>query len=238
MKDSYEILDWDSNFFGFKVARINLDHTSPVDLDGVFEEIKKERVRLVYLSSPVRLNNDQSISLNYSGVFVDEKITYVKDIEEACYNCENIIKFEQLEPTSQMISLAYESGVYSRFKVDDKIGSEKFEELYKLWIENSVNKSIASDVLIYSKNSQILGLITLGEKNSVGDIGIVSVDARARGIGIGKELIYSAISLFEKNGYSKVQVVTQGDNIPACKLYERCGFNVEKVEYLYHYWQK
>ncbi len=48
----------------------------------------------------------------------------------------------------------------------------------------------------------------------------------------------SAEKWFSNSGYKSIQVVTQGDNIPACKLYESCGYTIESVELFYHIWKK
>jgi dTDP-4-amino-4,6-dideoxy-D-galactose acyltransferase len=85
------------------------------------------------------------------------------------------------------------------------------------------------------KNYTKRGLIvTVGEKKHRGDIGIIAVDTEFRGKGIGTALMQSAESWLAKLNYKSMQVVTQGDNKPACKLYENCGYTIESVEYFYH----
>lgn len=238
MENNYEILEWDSEFFGFKVAKIDIGCFTINNLESVFCELNKMNVKLVYLSSKVRLECLADSIHSYTGKFVDEKVTFVRNLESVFSLSPNIAEFEESIPSSQLLLLAHESGKYSRFRVDEKIGKEKFEQLYRLWIENSVNKTIASNVLCYAQHGETLGMITMGEKNNNGDVGIVAVAPNARGKGVGIELINSAMHLFQKQGYSNVQVVTQGINIPACKLYERCGFNRKNVEFMYHFWQK
>jgi dTDP-4-amino-4,6-dideoxy-D-galactose acyltransferase len=79
-------------------------------------------------------------------------------------------------------------------------------------------------------------MATLGDKNERGDIGLLAVAADKRGQGLGIQIVNGALQEFKAKGYELAQVVTQQDNIPACRLYERCGFTVEKVENFYHFW--
>ncbi len=93
-------------------------------------------------------------------------------------------------------------------------------------------------MLVFSADKEIDGFVTLGQKNNRGDIGIIAVDGKQRGKGIGKSLMLSAEQWFANHGYTDMQVITQGGNEAACRLYESCGFTIEKTEYVYHIWRK
>jgi ribosomal protein S18 acetylase RimI-like enzyme len=41
---------------------------------------------------------------------------------------------------------------------------------------------------------------------------------------------------FNKNGFEKVEVVTQKGNKAACSLYEKFGFKPEKIFNYFHFW--
>lgn len=228
-----ELLSWDSDFFGFPVAKISSSFES---LDGtiLFDRLATKNIHLAYYYSAVQLyipdNNIYKIKM------VDEKVTYIKDISSSFLNT-NISRYEKNYPEEKLISLAIESGIYSRFNVDKKIGQKNFENLYTHWIVNSVSKKIADEVLVYKDGNDIVGFVTIGEKNNRADIGIIAVDKSHRGQGIGKVLMLSAENRYVGK-LNAIQVVTQGDNKPACGLYENCGYRVEKKEYIYHLWKK
>jgi len=110
--------------------------------------------------------------------------------------------------------------------------------LYRQWIINSVTKKIAKEVLVYIQDDEIAGYLTIGEKNSRADLGMASVDSKFRGKGIGFKLFTSAEKWAVDHGYTDIQIVTQGDNLPACKLYEKLGYQSESLEFFYHIWKK
>jgi len=138
----------------------------------------------------------------------------------------------------KLIDLAIQSGIHSRFNIDKNIGKEKFEEMYRLWMINSLNYKIAKEVLTFIENDKLMGVITLMGERDEAYIGIIAVEHTFRGRGIGEILMKSAEKRLSNLGYNSIKVVTQENNIPACRLYEKCGYVVENVEYFYHIWKK
>ena len=233
-----EELDWDSNFFGFKVAKIEGVKIDESELDKSLKLFKKKKFTLVYASFREKINSSSIFLNDYEIKLVDKKVTYLKDVDRGSLYEQGIFNYDLKNPTQQMLKLALESGVYSRFNYDKKIGKSKFEELYKLWMINSVNGSIAKKIIVFKEESNILGMVTLTEKGDRADIGIIAVDNDSRGKGIGKALMKAAEKWAHHNNYSNIQVVTQGFNKPACKFYKKIGFSEEKVEFFYHFWLK
>lgn len=229
--DAFEILQWDSVFFNFKVAKINNDVLLN---DLLLKKMNNENVKLAYYSSRNKLTETSNEYYNVD--LVDEKITFLKEIEKS-FLVSKTESYPEKYPDKQLINLAVESGIYSRFNVDPKIGRKKFEELYTQWIVKSVSKEIADDVLVYKPEGEIAGFVTIGKKNERADVGIIAVDKSYRGKGIGKTLMKTAEN-FYFNKLKLIQVVTQGDNVPAIRLYESCGYKIGKVEFLYHLWIK
>ena len=78
----------------------------------------------------------------------------------------------------------------------------------------------------------------IGEKNKRADIGLVGVDASVRGKGIASKLLKCAEQFARKHTYNEMQVVTQIQNEPACKLYEKYGFKKDSVVNIFHVWKK
>lgn len=231
MNNAFEILQWDSDFFNFKVAKIKNNILLEEDF---LKKLSNENVQLAYYSSKTKLTKTSNEYYNID--LVDEKVTFLKEIEKSSLISKAESYLEKY-PDKKLINLAIESGIYSRFNVDPKIGRKKFEELYTRWIVKSVSKEIADDVLVYKIEGEITGFVTVGQKNERADIGIIAVDKSYRGKGIGKTLMKAAEN-FYSDKLKLIQVVTQGGNFPAIKLYLSCGYKPEKTEYFYHLWKK
>ena len=76
----YEILSWDSKFFGYTVARI-LDVIPFIKMNQILTNMRSENVKLAYwfIKSTTIANR---VAEQNNGVLVDEKITFIKDLSD------------------------------------------------------------------------------------------------------------------------------------------------------------
>ncbi len=233
-----KLLPWDTDFFGYRVARVDRAIVVPEDYQAVCQEFRQQDIALAYYSSP-ELIPFETASGDYAARLVDRKITFVKGPQKSLKSELSVRSYSEAEGISpKLIDLAVQSGVFSRFNIDPRIGRQKFEELYRTWILRSIKREIAREVLVCQEDDAITGLITLGEKDETGIIGILAVDGNCRGKGIGGRLVHAAEEWCLDAGFSKLGVVTQGNNTPACRFYEHYGFSVESAVYVYHLWKR
>lgn len=240
MDHNFQVLDWDSSFFGFRVARIQPKTLDIQLLSGILDQLREERVSLAYWATDPEDAPSQEDVKNLNGFLADKKVTYVVDLPRQLgalpFHKQQIMEYALDAPNESLNNLALQSGEYSRFRTDPKIPVHKFEALYRLWINNSVNKKIAETVFVWQEYDQTAGMITVGTKNGRGDIGLLAVDSSFRGRKIGENLMTVAESWFIQKGHQKAQVVTQMVNKNACRFYEKCGYSLESVDYVYHFW--
>ena len=141
------------------------------------------------------------------------------------------------EFTPELEALAWQSGEYSRFRLDPRLPITVFQRLYTQWLRNSLNGSIAQSVMVLkSATGESLGMVTLGEKNRVADIGLIAVEAAARGQQVGQRLMAETRRRAVASGFTQLQVITQGENYLACRFYEKCGLTQVNEVYIYHLW--
>lgn len=242
MKNNYAVLDWDSTFFGFTVARVLPQNLDFKQLDETLLTMRQENVTLAYWAASPTDEESVAAARRCNGFLADKKVTFVIDADEMLQRDSSTIseaiveEYADLYPTPELEALALQAGVYSRFRVDPRIPEGRFVDLYKLWINNSVNKKIADAVLIVRKEGKAVGMVTVGRKGDRADIGLIAVDDSMRGKGLGLTLVRAAQEWALNKGFTSAQVVTQGENISACRFYEKCGYRVDKVENIYHFW--
>jgi GNAT superfamily N-acetyltransferase len=82
------------------------------------------------------------------------------------------------------------------------------------------------------------GFITchIRENRREGDIGLVGVSEQARGQGVGKSLMKSALCYYYELGVNSVFIAMQGSNIVAQRLCEQTGFSMYSLRLWYHKW--
>ncbi|MBX2840186.1 MAG: GNAT family N-acetyltransferase [Flammeovirgaceae bacterium] len=235
---NFELLAWDTEFFGFKVARIPDQKLSGDQLATIFENLKKLGIRLVYFASTVELLlNQSSISL-FNGILVDRKITYKKEIVATNQADQHISSFQKgIDDEEILIQLAIEAGEFSRFNTDPNIDKNSFQKLFRLWMENALAQKTDTHVLVYKEQNEICGMVTLKLKDGIGNIDLIAVRQDFRGRGMGKKLLIAAETNLN-NKTDQVSVVTQSRNSLACRLYESFGFELANQVYFYHFWLK
>ena len=237
MNIQYELLKWDSRFFGYRVAKISAKEIHIDKLKLILNECKNNNIKLIYLFSEFEDVVTNNAAKSIGSLLVDNKITYSKRIIDEFYEFDNCIKpFEILNPNEKLIRLALQSGLYSRFKLDTNFKNNEFEKLYTEWIINSVNHKIADLVLVYYENNVELGVITFKKKNNYIEIGLLGVDEVARGRSLGTKLLNATFAHMKNHGITNVKVSTQKANINACSFYKRLSFIQEKSENIYHIW--
>ena len=238
--EGYRILDWDTDFFGFKVAFLTLTNPDIHQLKKTIDCLRQNDVKLAYWSSQnitpdIKYNIEQM-----NGYLVDKKTTFTLKTE----NVERgkCIQYDILEPYCSTINrpeleaLAIHCGKYSRFAIDPKIPYKKFMELYTIWINRSIKKEIADEVFVIREQGKTVGVVTVSGKGEKGYINLIAVDENMNGKGYGEILVRGAQHWFITQGYNVSQVVTQWENIPACNLYRKCGYSLEKIDFFYHLW--
>ncbi len=223
-------LDWDSDFFSLEVGELELSSN-----DRTFEP--QAAFDVLY----VKQNQEHDLTIpNFKETFSEIKVVFSKLInadKKLIYNQE-IKSFQETTLDKESIyELAYESGKYSRFKLDPNFDSHKFKILYKTWVDNSLNKKYADDVLVFILDAKIVGFVTYKINTDFAVIGLIAVNSNFQGKGIGSKLLNAVESHLIKNNIPELRVPTQFQNTTACQFYTKMGFSIKSQLIIKHYWK-
>ncbi len=236
--NTLEYLKWDSDFFGYPVGRVIFDDVGSASVEMVFLDIISNRYRLVYLFASPSVNSLNVKITEKGGVLTDQKVVFSKSTEPHL-TFKNVVKeYEFKIPSVRVVELGLLAGQFSRFRLDKNFMNKEFERLYTRWITDSVSKKIAFKTLVSLSGQETTGIITLGEKDGCADIGLVAVDSRFYGMGIGTDLVRYADDFAYNLNFNTIKVVTQLQNRPACSLYEKCNFKSKSITNVYHFWNR
>lgn len=226
-ENRFELLEWDTEFFQSRIYKYLLVEPN---LENYFLLANSFYADLIYLFTTIKLEIADKPNL----FLADQKVTYHKKklIRSSS------LDFSKIEPVKEvnnkLISLALVSGKYSRFRKDPKLG-HKFEDLYTKWVTKSINGEIANAVFVYKEKEEILGFITVKVVGDIATIGLIATDERFQGKGIGTILVsYVEVWCSDQN-VKELYVATQANNILACKFYEKNGFLIYNIDYIYHH---
>lgn len=224
--------------FGYPVVTLNNDGIHTKNLPIVLSLLREKNVRLVYwFVDPENIILNRAAITN-NGILADEKVFYEYDVD----NIEPILSSERIKSalnspaTDTLRSLVFQSGVFSRFKIDTHFVNGEYEKLYSAWLEKSLSGEYADEVFVYELDGKEVGIITLQNKGTYTSIGLLAVDSQYRGQHIGSALLSQAIKTTKEMGCTKIEVVTQKKNTIACSFYEKNGFSLKRQENIYHFW--
>ncbi len=221
-------LNWDSDFFEIEVGELEF---SAFDSALNFQDFD-----VLYVSSEC----DFSLQLaNFENSFSETKITFSKNLVETDSSSDAIFSISDIKyDTQKLYELAFESGKQSRFLLDDKFGRDKFKELYKKWIDNSISKKFATDVLLFEKESESVGILTYKIADRNASVGLFAVANSEQGNGIGRELLQKLEAVLFEKGVSNLEIPTQLSNSQACNFYKKSGYNIHNQRVIKHFWKK
>lgn len=223
---SIKKLDWDSDFFGISIGETTDEGSYDNAADYQLLILKQTDNKTILFDGFE--NSFQEIKIVYSKKLVPKHFDFSLNIIDA--------DFESIK-SDQLYSLAYESGKYSRFKRDPNFKEDQFKELYKKWIDNSLNKQFADKIFYIKNKNETLGFVTVKCHAKHASIGLIAVSEDYQGKGVGMQLLQSAEQYCLENEILELQIPTQKENEVACNFYEKLGYSILEEKYIKHYWK-
>lgn len=234
----YELLPWDSEFFGFPIARIQTPVLNQRILDFVLSRAKTDNVRCLYYLDSGQSFDSLKIAQENNFSLVDTRITFEKSLNPVNKNEEQstYCRLATLSDSLELENIAGSDYMSSRYFFDRNFDPLKCQLFYVEWINKSILGNLDDFVLVHEVNGRIAGYITAKVFRNFATIGLIGVRKDLRGLGIGKKLMQGLESLLGKSDIPLVRVVTQGRNIAAQRLYSVCGYLPINSEYWFHRW--
>ena len=234
------ILDWDSGFFGRKIAQVAVNTLNVAQMEQIMTWCSIQKIDCLYFLSEadhaesVRLAEDNGFRLVDIRITLEKKLQDVQTVQGQ--DPRYAVRMCRREDAPALRAIAKTSYHDSRFYYDSKFPRHLCDSLYETWIEKSC-EGYADAVLVTEFERQPKGYISchlLGEQK--GKIGLIGVAADSQGKGLGHVLIRESLRWFSQHGVEQVTVVTQGRNFTAQRLYEEFGFLTKSVQLWYHRW--
>ncbi|MCU0481339.1 MAG: GNAT family N-acetyltransferase [Anaerolineae bacterium] len=239
MIDVCEFLEWDTRFFGYRIGRANIHQADQTQMEAILNWCDDHQIDCLYFLShgdhplTARLLAQNQFQL----VDIRTTLSHDKLASWTRFTPELTIRPHQESDIPRLKKIASQSYRDSRFYFDTHFSEAICDQLYETWIEKSCY-GYADMVQVCEIDGQPVGFVTCLVKESVGNIGLVGVDSAMRGKGIGYQVLMASLNWFANQPIQTIEVVTQGRNIGAQRLYQRCGFMTKSVHLWYHLWKK
>lgn len=239
--DLITFLRWDTEHFGCRIARANVHQVDRDLLREIEYSCRQQFIDCLYFLADA--SDQQTVRELQLNVFdnVDIRLTMQRPALEptpdkvpanVCFRLSNESDFESL------VGIVEDSYYQSRFYYDRCFGADKASLLYQIWLTKSLTSDFADAVIVAAVERKPLGYVTchVNQESREGKIGLVAVSKSAQGSGLSQAMINYCVGWFRRQDIERINVVTQGRNIAAQRLYQRCGFLTSNMQLWYHKW--
>lgn len=124
----------------------------------------------------------------------------------------------------------------TRFFCDPGFPRARSEDLYRVWIERSCTNQRGKVFVAEAQGKPAAYIACSAAEAESGQIELIAVEEALQGQGVGRALVNTALGWFAAQRIGHVTVVTQGRNIRAQRLYQKCGFVIQSLQLWYHLW--
>lgn len=227
-------LAWDSEHFGVRIASYQPASTSTLELASALAACREEGVECLYVLAPSDALDLVRALERRRARLVDVRMTLEAEVDAAVRAA--TVRASHPSDLPALRALAATSHQASRFYADGRFSRERCDALYATWIDKSCS-GWADVVLVAEHEGTPCAYLTCHVRaGSRGEIGLVAVAPRARGRGLGGDLVASGLAYLGERGVERVGVVTQARNVYAQRLYQAHGFRTSRMELWYHLW--
>ena len=245
-------LEWESQFFGMPMGRIEYLLASDRDLlpDALESAVEGLRERGVqHVSTRVDVADIAAMALAEAHDFrlMDSLVTYTQrprkeppnDVREV-----GTIRDFRTADGPELLQIAAEAyrGFRGRFHLDPHIPDDRCDAFYVEWARQSIAMTMADMILVSEgADGQLLGFLAFRRREPVSSAGGVAVYGGGLGAcridtpGAYAGLIRAGtIWAHQRNAVAECQ--TQNYNFPTIRIYEAVGAHYVRAEYTLHRW--
>ena len=239
MTDLCQRLDWDSDFFGFNIGRVNVNQLTAETLTQIETWCAEQPVDCLYFLADSADRQTAWLAQQGGFIYVDNRVVLTAKLT-APPSQPTAIRLSRPEDLPVLREIARTGHRDSRFYFDPVIPDNRCDDLFVTWIERSMAGAIADAVLVALVDEQPVGYSALQiaqtPEGRRAKLTLIAIGEQARGQGLGSSLVQGTLRWFWERDFRTVEVVTQGRNVGAQRLYTRQGFVPTATGSWYHRW--
>lgn len=218
-----EPLTWENAFFDINSALLTVDlHEAPID-EASLRQYDLVQAKIL---SQQTAELDALSALGFR--FVEGEADFVLGIGMG--GRPEGIRIARKEHIPALREVASSAFAFSRFRAP-WYKAEDSGRFYAQWVENAVLGTFDHQCLIaVNDQGELQGFVSLRElADGSGRIGLLATLPEAQGLGVGQRMIEAAIDWCRARRLTRLHVATQLGNLPALRLYHRCGGVIERT---------
>jgi dTDP-4-amino-4,6-dideoxy-D-galactose acyltransferase len=233
-----EFLDWDSDFFGFPIARVRgstLDEASAARID---EWCAESGVRCLYFLADGDALETAQVADAHGYRVVDVRLTLRHELD-SLPAAPPPVAVRDAGPADipALMRVAARSHRDTRFSRDPGFDQDRCDTLYATWVEAGI-RDPERWALVAEIDGAPVGyqVISPAVGGGAAHMEILAVDEAHRGLGAGRSLLSTGLRRARSLGASAVETATQERNEASLRVHLEVGFSQLRKEIWHHKW--
>ncbi len=224
-------LKWDSEYFGFPCARIDMEETvGQPDFELHLNSLKTAKL-ITLVNYDMDARNSELIAQMTRAKLIDVNVQFEKNLPGE--HQRGINAKDRYQGSEKLLELADIAFPVSRFTSDERLLEAGGAHVYREWVKNAFGQ--------YGKYFVVLGdddafsLFHIDGDSLVLELIAVAPERRSAGLG---RLMWQVLEREARHlGAHKIRVGTQLGNRKAIKYYHAMGCEIVSTAQIYHWWQ-
>ena len=191
--------------------------------------------RPFFVQSRVAVLDLQGIRLLQKGglFLVDTNVVLEKNMEPDWKPAQDtVVRLADAGDEESVRRIAANSFSVDRFHIDPEVGQDVADALQGAWAANYFKGARGDWMGVAEISGRVVGFLSLLLAPDLATIDLIAVEEAAQGRGAGRALVG-----FAQQSHPVVpslRVGTQAANAASIRFYNRCGFQYQKADYIFH----
>jgi ribosomal protein S18 acetylase RimI-like enzyme len=233
----YRLLEWDSGFFGLRIARYSAPAMDEGQARAVRESCRRDGIDCMYfLAGPhdvASLESARALSMRHTGIRLVFRLSPLAPCPADEASRTRPAREDDLPALERLASALHST---SRFFLDPGFDRAKAGELYSIWLEKSFQDPECMLLSAGGPGHPTGYCLARMTSDGTSTLELLGVEPELKGTGLGRALMLSGLGWLRSKGAGEARLVTQGGGPGLVSFYEKAGFTVESVKLWFHYW--
>lgn len=230
-----QLLDWDTEFWGVRVARVLEGSMTDESRAGIDSWCIEHGISCVYFLAEAADEETKAAAEGGGFFYTDSRVTLRKEVRKPRQVSAIPVRLAEDRDLEALEAIARSSHGTTRFYHDPHFPDDRCGDLYAEWIRSTYESDAV--VFVIEDAGRAVAYVTCQvREGGTGYIGLIAVDASMRERGLGAGLAVAAHNWMLDERLKRAAVVTQERNVAAMRLIQSAGYVVDSTHLWFHKW--